>query len=163
MHPIYYQIVLEAEKYLGHIETSYNSSPLIDKWLGRVSKSPGNSWCIAYAWCMVDDAFSALNLSNPVPRVAGVHYLIQKAKKAGLWSKNPGIGYIFCIDHGKDKRGNKIGHGGIIKSIQGDYFNSLEGNSNSEGSREGNCVAAKYRAIAEATLGFVDPGIFLPA
>jgi hypothetical protein len=161
MHPIYDQIVEEALKHKGVTETSYNSSPIIDQWLGRVNRAPGNSWCVAYAWCVVDDAFAIKSLKNPIPVVAGVHLLVQKAKALGLWSKNPGVGYIYCIDHGVDAKGNKIGHCGVCTSLQGDFLNGIEGNSNREGSREGNCVTPKFRALTEITLGYVDPGALL--
>lgn len=155
---IYSQICIEARKYEGVKETSKNRSPQIDKWLIRVKKRPGRPWCIAYAWCMVDDACTELKIKNPLPPVAGAHYLIQIAKQRKLFSDKPGVGFLFCIDHGVDKQGNKLGHGGIVLEVHKDWLLTIEGNTSGDGYREGNQVAIRKRKLSEITLGYVDVG-----
>ena len=155
------QIIAEAHKWIGVKETAWNSGPEIDKWLARVHCKPGAPWCVAFAWCMLDDACHTLNLTNPLRPVAGVFSLMDMAKASKAWSAEPGPGFIFGIDHGLDAQGHHIGHCGIVCEVAQLHLVTLEGNTNEVGSREGNAVALKTRRIAEATLGYLDPGLLL--
>jgi hypothetical protein len=155
------QIVFEAHKHIGVKEVGHNDGPEVAGWLARVFRKPGNAWCAAWAWCMLDDACTALGLVNPMPPTAGVHLLIERAKLQGAWSDEPGPGFIFAIDHGRDKHGNRIGHCGIVLDVGDGTLATIEANTNEAGSREGDCVAVKTRKLVEVTLGYLDPGRLL--
>jgi len=156
------QIVHEAHRWIGVKEIGYNDGPEVAGWLARVFRKPGAPWCAAWAWCMLDDACTALGLTNPLPPTAGVHLLIQRTKIQGAWTSEPGPGFIFAIDHGRDRNGNRIGHCGIVLDVTGDgALATIEANTNEAGSREGDCVAVKTRRLDEITLGYLDPGRLL--
>ena len=153
------QIIREARKYIGVKETSHNSGTHIDDWLRRVQRQPGATWCVAFAWCMLDDACDALHLHNPLQPVAGGHLLMRMAKDHRAWTSEPGPGFIFGVDHGvSETTGAHLSHVGIVVEVDGDQLRTIEGNTNAAGSREGNCVTAKTRRVEECTLGFLDPG-----
>lgn len=155
------QIVVEARKYLGVREVGHNSGPQIDVWLARVRRRPGDAWCVAFAWCMLDDACKALGIVDRLPPVAGGYLLMRMAKELRAWTNQPRPGLLFGIDHGRNATGNHLSHVGIVTDVRGGVLQTIEGNTNEEGSREGNCVAARARSSEIITLGYLDPDALL--
>lgn len=151
------QIVVEAIKHVGTKEAGHNAGPEVAGWLKRVHRRTGSPWCCAFAWCMLDDACTAIGVPNPFPPVAGVHYAAAIAKRLGCWTPEAGPGYICLHDSGKNAAGARIGHCGVVVEVNG-QIKSVEGNTNAEGSREGDRVALKSRPVAYWGLGFIDPG-----
>ena len=147
------EIVVQARKWIGHEETARNYSPQICVWLRNVSVLHPSPWCAAFAWGMLEDACREFGLRNPVRPTASSHKLLAEANRLSARAADPGPGYIFGIDHGGGK-----GHCGIVVEVDGDTICTIEGNTKSEGAREGNCVAAHVRKIADCSLGFLDPG-----
>ena len=154
MNRLTQQLIIEAHKHIGICETSYNSGPEIDEWLRRVHSEPGKSWCMALAWCKLDDAIKALGMTNPMPPTASVHRFFQMAHQFHAWWSEPGPGYIFGIDHGNGK-----GHAGIVLDVAGDDLATYEGNTNKAGEREGKWALVRNRKASECTLGYLDPGL----
>jgi hypothetical protein len=153
------QIVHEARLHVGVKEVGRNDGPEVRAWLARVKRKPPAPWCAAFAWSMVDDACKALELTNPLKPVAGVHLMIHMARELRAWTSEPCPGFVFAIDHGVDKVTRaRLGHCGIVVEVGPMHLTTIEGNTNEAGSREGNCVALKTRRISECTLGYLDPG-----
>ena len=46
----------------------------------------------------------------------------------------------------------------LVEKYDDTFVYTIEGNTNAKGAREGNCVAAHVRKVADCTLGFLDPG-----
>jgi len=134
-----------------------NRGPEVEAWLHRVGLAPGNAWCMAFAWCCVDDAFRKLELPNPIRPCASVvrmwHALPDNCKLTepapGAWafhhdSANPNLGHVEFID-ALDPLG------------KGTY--TVGGNTNSEGSRTGGGVyrhTPSLRPLGYWNLGFAD-------
>jgi hypothetical protein len=155
------QIVFEAEQWLNVREQGHNDGPEVREWLKRVNRAPGNAWCAAFAWCMLDDACKSLKIDNKFPPIAGAWLMLNQAKKMKAWTDIPGQGFIFGIDHGLNAAGARIGHVGIVTEVFDDHVSSIEGNTSQAGSREGDGVYAKTRKLSEITLGYFDPGRIL--
>ena len=159
MNKITHQVVVEALKHVGVKEVGKNDGPEVRAWLKRVFRRPGNPWCAAFAWCMLDDACRALELTNPIPATAGVHLLCQRAKIAKAWTDEPGPGFIGLHDSGVSKAtGAKLGHCGIVIEVGEHHCLGVEGNTDEAGAREGQGVFEKPRKLDFWGLGFVDPG-----
>jgi hypothetical protein len=155
------QIVEEARKWVRTREIGHNDGPEVAEWLHRVKRQPGNAWCAAFAWCMLDDACKKLGIENTFPPIAGAWLMLNTAKQKKAWTKIPGQGFIFGIDHGTNSQGARIGHVGIVTGVFDDHITSIEGNTNQKGSREGDGVYEKERRLSEITLGYFDPGMIL--
>lgn len=154
MNKITRQVVVEAFKYMGHREFTRNSSAIIDVWLRRVRARPGDPWCAAFASCMVVDACHELGMASRFRGSASGHRLFELGREDGLWTPEPGPGFIFGIDHGKRKS-----HVGIVVEVdEHEVCTTIEGNTNRAGEREGTCVASHRRPLATLTMGFLDPG-----
>lgn len=147
------KIIEVARKYVGTVETGRNSGPVIDLWLHAVGARPGDPWCAAFAWGMLDEAARKLGLANPQRPTASVHWLWRTAHTRAKTGK-PVPGSIFCIDHGGGK-----GHCGIVVGeLPGKEpgIRTIEGNTNAAGEREGTMVRERERFQLEVNLGYLD-------
>lgn len=149
------QIVRESLKHVG----ANGRMEKVRKWLKRVGYSPCAPWSVAFAWCMLDDACSALGLVNRIAPCAGVKTLMALAKERRvLITDGFGPGYIFGIDNWREPE--RLPHCGIIIEASTDgECRTVEGPINLVSGMEGNCVAIKTRMAYEFTLGCLDPGL----
>jgi hypothetical protein len=141
-----------------------NRGPQVDQYVSSVGLNPegGYSWCQAFVyWCFQRSA-SDLAVANPCVKTAGVlEHWARSPAAARVYARaaldkldlvRPGS--IFIIDHGDGK-----GHAGLVRSVVSGSVNTIEGNTNEAGSREGDGVYEKTRAIASITVGFIDYGL----
>lgn len=151
-HPVT-QLCLDAlqiaKTQLGVTEQPGNKGPKIKEYLASVGLSEGNSWCAAFVYWCFNQAARSLNTPNPLTKVASVmqHWRLTKGIKVAM----PRVGDIFIIDHGKG-----LGHTGIVKTVDvtAKTYTTVEGNSNTTGSREGTMVCSNTRDIKKAA-GFI--------
>lgn len=129
---------LESQLYIR--ETSYNSSIEIDMFLQSVNVLTPAAWCGAY----VGYNLGSFNVPNPQsawsPDYAKPKDVIWTPKKC---SKDPLPGDVFTLYYTSLKR---VGHTGFfIKKNKDGYAITIEGNTNGDGSREGDGVYKKKR------------------
>jgi len=115
-----------------------NDGPEIRDWLRRRGIATPASWCAAFACAMIEDATRALGFTLQLHRSAGALRLLELNPELVL--ATPETGCLVVWDHGGGK-----GHVGIVTSVTmvGGMLASIEGiagNTNLEGSREGNAV-----------------------
>lgn len=152
------QTALEiARGYVGVREVGGNNcGPEVETWLRRVGLGPGNPWCMAFAWCCVDDAFKRLGLPNPIRPTGGVVKMwLRLPSSCKLTAPIPG-----CWAFHQDDANPAIGHVGFIDELaqSGGAF-TIEGNTNGEGSRTGGGVwrhTPSKRPLSYWNLGFAD-------
>lgn len=129
-----------AASYVGVKETARNSGPEIDLFLAAVGLRPGYAWCAAFVHFCFMRASASLGLVNPCPR---------SARALGIWaladgpckSQDAHRGSLFVLDTGEP---GGDGHIGFVETAHPNgTIDSIEGNTNEAGSREGNAVARK--------------------
>lgn len=127
-----------ARSQLGVMEEpkGSNSGPKVSQYLESVGINFPASWCMAFVYWCVDKAAKELKQPNPLHKTGGV--LAQWNMRKDLRVTTPKKGDIFIMDFGKG-----LGHTGFVDSVQGDRIQTIEGNSNDEGSREGYEVCRK--------------------
>lgn len=108
-------------------------------------------WCCGFATYIVKVASAALKIPAPFPLILGCDLLAETAVKGGRFLKDPdpGVlqpGYLFLVRRADNP--NFYQHVGIIASIDGATFQSIEGNSNNSGSSNGYEVTKVTRQIA---------------
>lgn len=143
-------IVTTAEKEIGQIENPKNSNKTkYGKWFGL----DGVAWCgIFVSWVY---ALSGKQL----PRIgflkgyAGCQTAVAYFKKTGQITTKPVPGDIVFFDWNADGR---YDHTGIfVKSIDKNYFESIEGNTSTTNQSNGGQVMLRKRNYATAI--FVHP------
>lgn len=128
-----------AYQHLGiREEGGRNRGPLIDEWVRRCGFAPegAHPWCAAFASCMVEDA------DYGIASHASVRKLLEINNELEVGSPESGD---LCIH----LNANGTGHiGFFIMRLPGEgRIQTLDGNTNVHGSREGNAVAIVSRPV----------------
>ena len=130
---------------LGIKEQKNNSGPEVEKYLASVGLGKGFPWCMAFCvWCCEQAGVKGLIKTGGVLRQW--HEVDQLAKK-----KTPKVGDIFIMDFGGGK-----GHTGFVRTVNeaNKVFTTIEGNSDSAGSRTGGMVCSNQRKFSSC-IGFI--------
>jgi hypothetical protein len=133
-------------------EEGNNGGPEVKRYLSVVGLSTGNPWCMSFVYWCVNLAAQKLAIVNPLIKTGGVldqwnRTTLRKIPGRSVAGVKPGD--IFIMDHGGGK-----GHTGFVESIKGSIVNTIEGNTNDEGSREGIEVCRRQRSVSEIK-GFI--------
>lgn len=97
---------------------------------------------MAFVYSMFDDASKELGIVNPLVKTGGCLWAWNHATANHV--KAPQAHDIFIIDHG-----NGLGHTGMVESVEGNIIHTIEGNSNSDGSRNGVAVVRHSRQVSD--------------
>lgn len=121
--------------------TGRNDGPEVEMYLRSVGLGKGYSWCSAFVKWSLDEAEVPNKINAWSPTAENRNNLIYSKKQ---FYSDPTIGDVFTIWYSKL---NRIGHTGFIDGKQNEsIFITVEGNTNSAGSREGDGVYKKYRS-----------------
>jgi len=144
-----------------------NRGPRVDQYLRATGLDPagGNAWCMCFVFFCFEQAAKQIGISNPCPKKAGVLAAFEACKKAvangtkvnvitaAEAKKNPSKvrpGMVFFISTGRG-----FGHAGIVISHKNGSLETIEGNTNDNGSREGIGVFRRTaRKIQNINVGF---------
>ena len=128
-----------AKSQLGFSEEpkGSNKGPHIKKYLNSVGLDEGYSWCMAFVYWCTNEAAKEQGVPNPLVKTAGVLAQWNKIPKSMKFT-TPQAGDIFIMDFGGGK-----GHTGFVTSVKDGVIQTIEGNSNDDGSREGYEVCRK--------------------
>lgn len=124
----------------------------VQDYLASVGINFPASWCAAFMYWCFSKAAKELGVPNTVPKTGGVLHLYQDADGVYRVKGKPQVGNMFIMDLGKG-----LGHIGIIESIDPDgTLNTIEGNTNDTGSREGYEVARRKRQPKSPIIAYLD-------
>lgn len=140
-------LIARAETYIGIKETKPNSSKLVDSFLSTVGLNPGYAWCAAFVHHDAKLTCKAMNVSTKLQKSASARMTFRLSKNLGIRASQDVAGQegqIICFQ----KPNSMYGHIGIVtKRLQGNFVETIEGNTNSAGSRDGDGVYRKVRPI----------------
>ncbi len=160
---LFKEVLRIANSQLGVRENPPNSNRGLEvskylKSVGLNANAGHYSWCMAFVYWCFDEAFENLWKANPLVKTGGVLRQWNETKNKKIRKQdavnNPSLvkpGFVFIRNYGSGK-----GHTGIITSVNGGYIETIEGNSNNNGSREGVGVFKLTRKIASIENGFID-------
>lgn len=121
---------------------SSNAGEAVEKYLKSVGLGKGYAWCMAFAYYCYKEASAQLSVTNPLYKTGGV--MKQWNESVEERSSTPEPGCLFIQDHGKG-----TGHTGFVeKVLPGGKIQTIEGNTNDDGSREGYEVCRRVRSIS---------------
>lgn len=101
---------------------------------------PGLEWSQNQAWCATFASWAYINsgtVPGSFPVTASVGEAMNWYKSHGRWSEYPSVGAQVIL--GEDV------HTGIVVSYDNDYINTIEGNTNTSGSSQGDGVYKQRR------------------
>lgn len=129
------RIVAAARKEIGTREGDVpNTGPKVSQYLRYVGIKTPAPWCAAFVSYVFKQA------GYPAPRTAWSPDLFPAKRLVG--EARPGV--VFGIYFSSLKR---IAHCGIVEDVKGSWVFSVEGNTNTDGSREGNGVHRRVRHV----------------
>lgn len=120
----------------GRTGSHYNNNQKFSDQLTGFAWSDGQPWCATFAqWCLWQVGVNVATGARSASCAASVHAY----GMAGRFTLYPGIG--FQVFYGP-KGGT---HTGIVESYDDTYIYTIEGNTNDDGSAEGDGVYKKKR------------------
>lgn len=128
---------------VSEVPKGSNQGPEVNEYLASVGLKGKFAWCQSFVYWCFKQASKELQLANPIPKTAGVlmHWNNTTGKKVVV----PQVGDLFVLDFGKG-----LGHIGFVTKVDlaNKTFETIEGNSNDEGSREGYEVAHRIGKLS---------------
>ncbi len=114
---------------------------------------PSYRWCAGFATFVIQQAAETAGVAMPVPRKLSCDVLAQQAKKQGRFVSGGkqapmGIqaGDLFLVR----KTNTDWVHAGLVLGLHDETFDTIEGNTNDEGSSNGYEVCGRNRAYGKA-------------
>ena len=127
---------------IGEAEVKRNSSPWVDRFLSAVGLNPGFPWCAAFVYWTCRTAGVPADLLPSRRQAAVVVNWRNWARREGLITTKPRRGdLMFWVNSD-----GRTGHIGIVTKFENGVAYTIEGNTDEEGSREGDGVFRKERA-----------------
>lgn len=118
-----------------------NYGGMVTEYLQSVGINFSASWCMAFVYWCVKQSCIVTNLKNPLAQTGGVLHQWELTPAAHK-SKVSVAGSIFIMDFG-----GGLGHTGLVEHFDTDFIYTIEGNSNTDGSRNGYEVVRHKRPI----------------
>lgn len=135
------------EIYLSQVgvreKTGKNDGVEVEKYLKSVGLGKGYAWCSAFThWCLNEAGYDVSKMTAWSPSAYNKNNIITSK---GTFYKEPKPGDVFVLYYPNLKR---IGHTGFFHRQQNStVFETVEGNTNQAGSREGDGVYRKFRSF----------------
>ncbi len=127
------KLIATAKKYVGVREGRNNDN----RFAAKAGFPNHQAWCASFVVAVFKEAGLGSLITTPSP---GVDQLAAGFKRAKRWSEYPAIGAVVCFGKPSD-----LNHTGIVVAYDADTITTVEGNTNDDGSREGNGVYLKKR------------------
>lgn len=122
--------------------TNHNDGPWVEAILRVVDCHKGDPWCAAFVhFCLA----IATGGKAPLPATASCEALHQFAKTHGMLVTEPQAGDVFLV---LTPQGHAHHTGFCTSAASGGRVGTIEGNTNTDGSREGWGVFARSRALS---------------
>lgn len=142
----------------GAPEIGANAGPYVTRVLARTGLGPGHPWCAAY---VADVGRCALGRDWPLPMTAGCAALGEFARTRAVLLDEPKAGDVFLLWYPSL---NRYAHAGFVVRVTGERtVETIEGNTNADGGREGWLVARRTRRLGTQDRVIRWPALLAPA
>ena len=135
----------------GVRESGPNTGAKIRKYQDATTlKGTGWPWCAAFVAWVIRSAELRTGVKIPWTFSASCDVIFADLKARGLLRSRPEPGDVFLV-RGRTKIGYSSWdaiHIGFVTRVQGDFFWTIEGNTNNDGGREGVAVMEHKRKIS---------------
>lgn len=142
--------IAQSQNGVKEVPRGSNAGPEVEIYLKSVGLGKGYPWCMALVFWAVSQAAKNMKVANPLIKTGGVMRQWNEIPTKFKVKSDPQPGDIFIMDFGKG-----AGHTGfIVEVLPNGKVKTFEGNTNDDGSREGNEACYKTRPLT-AFKGFI--------
>lgn len=119
--------------------TGRNDGARVEEYLRTTGLSKGHPWCAAFvAWSFAQCNIPTVNSAWSPSWFPPARTVYTRGENKGYqWRAGDVFGIYF-------RRRGRVAHVGFIDGARGSYYITVEGNTNGQGSREGDGVYRKY-------------------
>jgi hypothetical protein len=125
-----------------------NKGPWVRLYM-KGNEGPDWPWCAGFVSFILKQASDTIDASLPIRTSFSCDFLALSAKEIGIFLKEPKIEDKVQITPGSIFLNRRTStdwvHTGVVVQAQNDFFHTIEGNTNDEGSREGYEVCKRIR------------------
>lgn len=135
-------IVDIASKYVGQVEKKGNAGfkdAAFEKQMRAAGFYTGAPWCGFFCELVWREAGQDASIIT-----GSAVQTMKNAAKAKNWHIDPVPGAVVIYRSFKDGVAQSTGHMGIVTSVHGDTYSTIEGNTSAAGSREGTIVSKRF-------------------
>lgn len=143
--PCHLQVMLDQ---VGVTErTGKNDGHEVEQYLASVGLGAGHPWCAALPHWSYRSCGRVMEPAREFAMARRWHTQERRTWERSGWTPKPGERLSRPGDHLALYYANlgRIGHTAVVEAEDDDYFSTVEGNTNAEGSREGNGVHRRRR------------------
>ena len=149
-------IIETARLYVGIKEQGHNKGKIIEEFQKAVDgRAMGEPYCLGFVQYVVNEVCRQFGLTNPLYQTEHCQTLFNGTLQ-NYKTTSANCGHIFIM---KSHNSNS-GHAGFCVNAGNTYFATIEGNTNPDGSREGDGVYEKIRHMGGTKTmnirGFID-------
>lgn len=137
------QIAL-AENGVREEPPNSNRGPKVDQYNAASGAGNGGLWCMSFVYWAFQQAAAQTGQAHPMPKTAYCPYLLSWAQERNKLVTTPQRGDIFLLKGLRDGKPSVI-HTGIVT---GGSINTVEGNTNNDGSANGIGVFTRTRSTS---------------
>lgn len=120
-----------------------NTGPQVDQYLKAAGEPTGEPWCAAFGvWC-IKQACALLGLPYPCIVSGYCPDWFDWGRQHGILRTSPQAGDIGLVDEG-----NGYHHYFLVVAVGDGFVKTIEGNTNDNGSREGDGVYNRHRPFS---------------
>lgn len=127
----------------SEVPANSNAGPFVERCLRITGLGKGHPWCAAVVAMWGLEAFGA---KWALPKTASCYQLGEYARVKEALDPTPAVGDVFLLHYPSL---NRFAHTGIVVGVSAGTIETIEGNTNDGGSREGWLVARKRRTPGE--------------
>lgn len=149
------KIIATAKKFVGQTEIKGNQGfhdKEFEEKMRKIGFKTGDAWCSYLAELVWTEAYADDSKALEIIRknFSGSSFrTLTKFADSGYKAEREAVpGSVVIWRRKKNGEYTPQGHVGIVIEVHGDYFKSIEGNTNAAGSREGDVVALKTRSYS---------------
>lgn len=136
-------VVPTAEQFVGWVKerTGQNDGPWVEAIQRTTGNKKGDPWCASFVNFVLTIAYRG---RNPLPATASCDVLLETARNRGALVDAPDPGDLFLVM----RTPTDAIHTGIVTAVSPVAVKTIEGNTNTNGSRDGWGVFARERRRA---------------
>lgn len=164
MKPFTRKIIPTATREVGvrEVPPGSNAGPRVEEYLASIGLDAGPPWCAAFVHFISNEVARSFGVDNPLPRTGYCPSLQRFAQVKGILKDEPEAGDVFLL-FGSPEGYRRASHTGFVTSVAGDVFQTVEGNTNDGGGREGVGVFARRRRVTPGRYKFIRVDAVAPA